>query len=99
MVASLMARFIRSTWPVLGFDVGRCRASLAWRREVDSVVAGEDGMDLVGGGEQATQEVPGGPARDLLMQFNEGELRRPIDRDDEIELALSASDLAISIRK
>jgi hypothetical protein len=27
------------------------------------------------------------------MQFNEGELRRPIDRDDEIELALSGSDL------
>jgi hypothetical protein len=27
------------------------------------------------------------------MHFNEGELRRPIDRDDEIELALSGSDL------
>src|SRR5271163_4337982 len=27
------------------------------------------------------------------MQFNEGELRPPIDRDNEIELALSGSDL------
>ena len=51
-------------------------------------------MDLVGdGGDQATQEISGGPPRDLLVQFDEGELRRPIDRDDEIELALSGSDL------
>ena len=30
-----------------------------------------------------------GPNRDLLVQFDEGELRRPIDGDDEIELPLS----------
>ena len=66
---------------------------VARRGEVSSVV-GEDRVDLVGdGGDQATQEVPSGPARHLLMQFNEGELRGPIDRDDKIELALSGSNL------
>src|ERR1700683_2479194 len=45
------------------------------------------------GGEQATQEISGGPPRDFLMQFDEGELRRPVDGDDEVELALSGSDL------
>ena len=76
-----------------GLDVGGCRARIAWRGEVGSVV-GEDGVDLVGdGGDQAAQEVSGGLARDLLVQFDDGELRRPIDRDDEIELALSGSNL------
>ena len=51
-------------------------------------------MDLVGDfGDQAAQEVSGGPARHLFVQFDEGELRRPIDGDDEIELALSGSNL------
>src|ERR1700690_4396114 len=45
------------------------------------------------GGEQATQEISGGPPRDFLMQFDEGELRRPVDGDDEMERALSGSDL------
>jgi hypothetical protein len=39
------------------------------------------------------QEVGGGPARHLLVQFDEGELRRPIDRDDGMEPALSGSHL------
>jgi hypothetical protein len=57
-------------------------------------VVGEDGVDLVGGsGDQAAQEVRGGAAGHLLMQFDEGEFRRPVDRDKEIELALSGSDL------
>ena len=61
--------------------------------EVGSVV-GEDGGDLVGdGGDQAAQEVCSRFARHLLVQFDEGELRGPVDRDDEIELALSGSDL------
>ena len=61
--------------------------------EVGSVV-GEDRVDFIGdGGDQATQEISGGPPRDLLVQFDEGELRRPIDRDKEIELALSGSNL------
>ena len=52
-------------------------------------VVGEDGMDLVGdGGDQAAQEVCGGAARHLLMQFDEGEFRGPVDGDEEIELAL-----------
>src|SRR5208282_6768620 len=69
------------------------RARVAWRGEVGSVV-GEDSMDLVGnGGDQAAQEVSGGPAGDLFVQFDEGELRRPIDGDNEVELALSGSNL------
>ena len=76
-----------------GLDVGGCRARIAWRGEVGSVV-GEDRVDLVGdGGDEAAQEVSGGPARDLFVQFDEGELRGPIDCNDEIELALSGSNL------
>ena len=61
--------------------------------EVGSVV-GEDGVDPVGDGlDQAAQEVRGRAARHLLMQFDEGELRGPVDRDDEMELALSGSNL------
>ena len=74
-------------------NVGGCRARVAWRGEVGSVV-GEDRVDFIGdGGDQATQEISGGPPRDFLVQFDEGELRGPVDRDDEIELALSGSDL------
>ena len=74
-------------------DVRRGRTRTAWRGEVGSIV-GEDRVDLVGdGGEQATQEVPGGPARHLLMQLDESELRGPVDCDDEIELALGGSNL------
>jgi hypothetical protein len=61
--------------------------------EVGSVV-GEDGVNLVrDGGDQARQEIPGGPACDLLVQFDESELRRSVDRDNEVELALSGSNL------
>ena len=74
-------------------NVGGCRARVAWRGEVGSVV-GEDRVDFIGdGGDQATQEISCGPPRDFLMQFDEGELRRPVDGDDEMELALSGSDL------
>ena len=56
--------------------------------EVGSVV-GEDGVDPIGDGfDQAAQEVRGRAARHLLMQFDEGELRGPIDRDEEMELLL-----------
>jgi hypothetical protein len=66
-----------------GLDGGGGRVRIAWRGEVGPVV-GEDRMDLVGdGGDQAAQEITGGRARGLLVQFNEGELRRPIDRDNE----------------
>jgi hypothetical protein len=58
-------------------------------------VVGEDGVDLVGdGGDQATQEVARRAARRLLMQFNEGELRRSVDSDDEVEFAFCGSDFS-----
>ena len=51
-------------------------------------------MDLVrDGGDQAAQEVPRGAARHLLVQLDEGELRRSVDGDDEVELALRSSNL------
>ena len=76
-----------------GLDVRRRRARIAWRGEVGSIV-GEDGVDLIrDSGDQAAQEVPGGAARHLLMQFDEGELRRSVDGDDEVELALRGSNL------
>jgi hypothetical protein len=51
-------------------------------------------VDLVGnGGDQAAQEVPCGEARHLLMQLDKGELRRSVDGDDEVELALRSSNL------
>ena len=56
-------------------------------------IVGEDGVDLVGDrGDQAAQEVCGRFARHLLVQFDEGELRGPVDRDDEeMVFALSGS--------
>ena len=55
-------------------------------------VVSEDRADLVGnGGDQAAQEVPRGAARHFLVQLDEGELRRPIDGDDQVELALRGS--------
>ena len=72
---------------------GAAELVIAWGGEVGSVVS-EDRVDLVGdGGDQAAQEVPGGAARHLLMQLDKGELRRPIDGDDEVELALRGSNL------
>ena len=57
-----------------GLDVRRRRTRIAWGGEVGSVV-GEDGVDLIrDGGDQAAQEVPGGAARHLLVQLDEGEL-------------------------
>ena len=74
-----------------GLDVRRGRTRVAWGGEVGSVV-GEDRVDLVGdGGDQAAQEVPGGAARHLLVQLDEGELRRSVDGDDEVQLALRSS--------
>ena len=51
-------------------------------------------MDLVGdGGDQAAQEVACGAARHLLVQLDEGELRRQIDGDKQVEFALRSSNL------
>ena len=50
-------------------------------------------MDLVGhGGDEVAQEVGGGTARDLLVQFDEGELGRAVDRHEQVELALGGAD-------
>ena len=38
------------------------------------------------------QEVSGSLARDLLMQFDEGELRGSVDCNEQIEFALRGSD-------
>jgi hypothetical protein len=82
-----------------GLDVRRRRARIAWRGEVGSVV-GEDDMDLVGdGGGQAAQEVPRGAPRHLLVHRDEGELRRSVDGEDEVELALRRSNLGDVDRK
>ena len=79
-----------------GLDVRRGRTRIAWGGEVGSVV-GEDGMDLVrDSGDQAAQEVARGAARHLLMQLDDGELRGPVDGDDEIELACAVRTSAMS---
>jgi hypothetical protein len=76
-----------------GLDVRRRRARVAWRGEVGSIV-GEDGRDLVrDGGDQAAQEVSRGAARHLLVHLDEGELRRSVDGDEQVELALRSSNL------
>ena len=76
-----------------GLDVRRRRARIAWRGEMGSVV-GEDGVDLVSvGGDQAAQEVPRGATRHLLVHLDEGELRRSVDGDEQVELALRSSNL------
>jgi hypothetical protein len=49
-------------------------------------------MDLGGdGGDQPTQEVTRSLASGFLMQLDEGELRRSIDGDEQIEFALRGS--------
>src|ERR1700729_3226148 len=74
-----------------GLDVRGCRTRIARCGEVGSVV-GEDRVDLVGdGGDRAAQEVSRGATRHLLVQLDEGELRRSVDGDDEVEFALRSS--------
>jgi hypothetical protein len=52
-------------------------------------VVGEHRVDLVGdGGDQAAEEVCRGLAQRLLVQLDEGELRRAVDRHQHVELAL-----------
>jgi hypothetical protein len=56
-------------------------------------VVGKDGVDLVGDGvDQPAQEVARGLADHFLVQLDEGELRRSIDCDEQVELALRGSD-------
>ena len=61
--------------------------------EVGSVV-GEGGMDPIGDSlDETAQEVRGRAARHLPVQFDEGEFGGPLNRDDEMELALRGSDI------
>ena len=74
-------------------DVRRRRTRIAWRGEVGSVV-GEDRVDLVADcGDQAAQEITRDLASYFFMQFDESELRRSVDRDEQVELALRGSNL------
>jgi hypothetical protein len=60
--------------------------------EVSSVV-GEDRVDLVGDGvDPPTREVARCQASHFLMQLDEGELRRSVDCDEQIEFAVRGSD-------
>lgn len=63
-------------------------AASARRREVDAIV-GENGMDLVRHRlNEMQKEVGRGSGCRLLMRLDEGELRRSIDGDEEMQLAL-----------
>src|SRR5258708_3129027 len=74
-------------------DLGDCGASIAGRGEVDPVV-GEYGMDFVRNGlDQGFEEVCRDPGCGSLVQFDESELRSPVDGDQQIELALLGADL------
>ena len=62
-------------------------------REMRAVV-GQDRMNLVGnGGGERPEEVPRDAAGRLLMQLDKGELRRPVDGNQEIKPALASMDL------
>lgn len=52
-------------------------------------IVAENRMDLLGHGRDETaKEAGGGLGSCFLMQLDEGELRRPVDGDKEMELAL-----------
>ena len=69
-------------------DIGGGRAGVPGRGEVSAVI-GEHRVHPVGhGGDEMAQEVGGGAARDLLVQFDNGELGCPVDRHQQVKLAL-----------
>jgi hypothetical protein len=56
-------------------------------------VVNQHGVDLVGNsGDQVAQEVGSDTGGGLLVQFDKGELRRPVDGDQQIQPALSRAD-------
>lgn len=61
-------------------------------------VVGEHGVDPVGNrrGERS-EEVGCNPARGLLLEIREGELRGSVDGNEEVELALSVRTSATSM--
>ena len=57
-------------------------------------------MDPVGDGlDQVAQEICGRLARHLFVQLDEGELRGPVDCDDEMKLPSAVRASAMSIWK
>jgi hypothetical protein len=57
-------------------------------------------MDLIGHGlEQRVQKVGRNPLGGFLMDLDEGELRRPVDGDEEVKLALLSANLPILMWK
>ena len=61
--------------------------------ELDAVVC-QHGVDLVGHGvDQGAEKVGGRLSRRFLLEPGTGELGRPVDRDEKIELAFLRSDL------
>lgn len=74
-------------------DLRGSRTAIAGRGEVHSVV-GEHGVDLVGRGlDKRVQEVGRKSLGGLLMHLDEGELRCPVDGDEEVKLALLGANL------
>lgn len=74
-------------------DLRSSRTAIAGRGEVHSVV-GEHSVDFVGNGlDQRVQEVGRNPLGGLLMDLDEGELRGPVDGDEEVKLALLGAHL------
>lgn len=70
------------------FDIGDRPTLALGIGEVDPIV-GQHGVDLVGNGfDEVKQEVSRDPPCGLLVQLGEGELRGPIDGDEEVEPAL-----------
>ena len=74
-------------------DLGRAPGGAAGIGEVGAVV-GEHGVDFVGHClDEGPQEVGGGARGGFYMQFGEGELGGPVDRDEQVEPAFGGLDL------
>jgi hypothetical protein len=80
-------------------DLGRCPGFTGRLGEVRAVI-GQHCVDLVGnGGGKRPEEVACDTAGRLLVQLDEGEFGGPVNRDEEVELALPVRTSAISIWK
>lgn len=76
-------------------DVASCRAFGAARRKAElNAVIGQNRVDLVGNGsDQGDEEGPSRHPVGALDQLHEGELARPIDGHEQVELALGGLNL------
>jgi hypothetical protein len=67
------------------FDQAGGRGDISGRCEVHAVV-GEHSVDLVGNGfDQTVEEVASDGAHGLLVQFDEGQLRSPVNSQEHAE--------------